>query len=301
MVPHPLQSAATPTWGFRSDTILPGADYRFTIARGLFDSQLTGSNGQPHQYGFDPVQFYGELYLPEIGRGLDIKAGRFFALFGIESIDTTQNYFLSRSYTFVYNPFTHTGMVTTLKLDDAWSVQNGLATGSDMFVGPEANPTYIGSIKWAPPDGRASALFGVILGNGRFDQEHNFHNPEIFDLALTRKLSDRLTWSFEGLYGFTTNVPGTGFANWFSAVNYLSYTLTPKLTANARLEFFDDCQGQRTGFPGLYTAATAGVTYKPTPYLWLRPEVRYDTNAESRPFEGKPGVFTATTNVLLRW
>jgi hypothetical protein len=36
-----------PTFGFRLDTILPGADYRFTLARGLFSGQLTADNGQP--------------------------------------------------------------------------------------------------------------------------------------------------------------------------------------------------------------------------------------------------------------
>jgi hypothetical protein len=294
------KSATTPTWGFRSDTILPGTDYRFTVARGLFDSQLTAKNGGPNLYGFDPVQFYAEGYFPQVGRGLDVKVGRFFAQYGSEGIDAVSNPFLSRANTFLYDPFTHTGVLTTLNLTDAWSVQNGIVTGSDMFIGPEANPTYIGSVKWAPPDGRTSALFAVILGKGRFDQEHNFHNPEVFDLILTRKLSDRLTWQFESLYGFTSNVPNIGFANWFGVVNYLSYQLAKNLTANARLEFFDDRQGQRTGFAGLYTAATAGVIYKPYPWLWLRPEVRIDHN-DSRPFEGKPNLFTATMNMVLRW
>jgi hypothetical protein len=294
------QSATTPTVGFRWDTILPGSDYRFTIARGLFDHQLTADNGNPNLYGIDPVQFYGEAYFPQVGRGLDVKVGRFFAQFGVESIDTTQNPFLSRAYTFIYDPFTHTGVLTTLKLTDSWSVQNGLATGCDIFFAPGENLTYIGSVKWAPPSGTASALLSVIVCSGRFDQQNNFHNPEVFDLVLTRKLSDRLGWQFEGLYGFTTNVPGTGFANWFGVINYLSYQLDPALTANARLEFFDDAQGQRTGFPGLYTAVTAGVLYKPAPYLWLRPEVRLDHN-DARPFEGKPALFTATANVVLRW
>jgi hypothetical protein len=294
------KSATTPTWGFRSDTILPGADYRFTLARGLFDSQLTAKNGGPNLYGFDPVQFYAEGYFPQVGRGLDVKIGRFFAQYGSEGIDTVSNLFVSRAYSFLYDPFTQTGLLTTLNLTDAWSVQNGIVTGSDMFIGPEANPTYIGSVKWAPPNGRTSALFAVILGNGRFDQKHNFHNPELFDLILTRKLSDRLTWQFETLYGFTSNVPNIGFANWFGVVNYLSYQLAKNLAANARLEFFEDAQGQRTGFAGLYTAATAGVLYKPYPWLWFRPEVRIDHN-DSRPFEGKPNLFTATANMILRW
>jgi hypothetical protein len=293
-------SATTPTWGFRSDTILPGTDYRYTVARGLFSDQLTANRGGPHLYGFDPIQFYAEAYFPQIGRGLDVKFGRFFGLYGIESNDTTQNPFVSRAYSFVYDPFTHTGLVTTLKLDDAWTVQNGLVTGSDVFIDRTANPTYTGSVKWAPPDGRVSAYVAVIIGDGRFDQEHNLHNPELFDLILTRKLSDRLTWQFETLYGFTTNVPNTGFANWLGVMNYLSYQLDRNLVANARLEFFDDAQGQRTGFTGVYTAVTTGVLYKPRPWLWLRPEIRFDHN-DSRPFEGKPNLLTVTTNVVVRW
>jgi hypothetical protein len=84
-------------------------------------------------------------------------------------------------------------------------------------------------------------------------------------------------------------------------VQYLTYTFGPQVSGTARLEFFDDCQGQRTGFSGLYTAATAGITYKPIKSLWLRPEVRYDYNNDTRPFEDKHGLFTATFDVIVRW
>src|SRR5438034_28711 len=83
---------------------------------------LAADGGQPRRYGIDPVQFYGELYLPQVGRGLDVKLGRHFCQFGVESIDPTQNALASHAYNFIYNPFTHTGLLTTLKLDDAWSV-----------------------------------------------------------------------------------------------------------------------------------------------------------------------------------
>src|SRR5262245_59257307 len=115
-------SATTPTLGFRTDTFF-GTDYRFTVARGLFSGQLTADHGMPNLYGFDPIQFYGEAYLPQVGRGLDLKVGRFFALYGYESNDATQNPLGSRAYGFIYDPFTHTGIVATLKLDDAWTVQ----------------------------------------------------------------------------------------------------------------------------------------------------------------------------------
>lgn len=295
------EKAHTPTWGFRSDTILPGTDYRFTIARGLFDGQLTANNGMPNRYGIDPVQFYGELYLPNVGRGLDVKFGRFFCQYGAENIDTTQNALLSRAYNFIYNPFTHTGLLTTLKLSDSWSVQNGIVTGSDVFIAPEANPTYCGSVKWAPPEGKDSVLFAVILGKGRYDSARSFSNPEVFDLLYTHKFSDDLSYTLDATYSFQTGVPNTGFVNNWAVVQYLTYRFSKKVSATARLEFFDDPQGFKTGFRGLYTAATTGVTYKPTPNLWLRPELRFDNNADSRPFEGKPSLFTATFDCILRW
>src|SRR5262245_37943125 len=57
-IERPVVTSGTtqPTWGFRSDTILPGSDYRFTVARGLFSGQLTAHNGQPNLYGIDPIQ-----------------------------------------------------------------------------------------------------------------------------------------------------------------------------------------------------------------------------------------------------
>jgi hypothetical protein len=33
----------------------------------------------------------------------------------------------------------------------------------------------------------------------------------------------------------------------------------------------------------------------------LRPEIRYDRNWESQPFEGKHDLFTAGTDLILRW
>ncbi|HZT79911.1 MAG TPA: outer membrane beta-barrel protein [Gemmataceae bacterium] len=290
-----------PTFGFRNDWILPGTDYRFTVARGLFDGQLTANHGRPNRYGIDPMQFYAEAYFPTIGRGMDVKVGRFFSQYGVESTDAVSNQLLSHVYTYLYDPFTHTGLLTTTKLTDAISVQAGLVLGSDNFIDPTDNPTAIGSLKWAPPNGRNSVLFSFIVDKGRFDRVHNFHNPEVFDLIWAHKINPRLTYTHEMLYGFTTNVPDTGFANWFGSISYLTRDLTPRLSTTARMEFFDDFQGQRTGSKGLYTAITAGLNFRPRRWMMLRPELRYDHNGESRPFEGNHGLFTAATDLILRW
>jgi len=290
-----------PTFGFRTDWILPGIDYRYTVARGLFSDQLTADHGQPNTYGIDPIQFYGEAYFPTIAQGMDIKVGRFFALYGIETVDAISNFLLSHSYTDIYDPYTHTGIVTTTKLSDAWTVQAGLVLGSDVFIDPADTPTFVGSVKWTDAQQRDTILFNVILGSGRFNQEQDFHNPEVFDLIYTRKLSDRLTYNYESLFGFTTNVPEIGTAEWFGILNYLTYQLTPRLATTARLEFFDDIQGQRTGFPGLYADLTVGLSFQPIKGLTFRPEVRYDNQDESAPFEGKHWLLTASTDMIVRW
>jgi hypothetical protein len=290
-----------PTFGFRFDTILPGSDYIFTLARGVFNSQLTADNGKPNLYGIDPIQFYAEGYFPTIGQGLDVKFGRVFCQYGVESNDAPSNFLLSHAYTFIYDPFTHTGIMATLKLTDVWSVQAGVMLGSDIFIDPADTPTGMGSVKWIQPGSRNTVLFSFIVGSGRFNQARNFHNPEIFDLVYTHKFNPRLTYNFESLYGFTTNVPEIGEADWLGVLNYLTYDFTPRLSGTTRLEFFDDPQGQRTGFPGLYSVLTAGVSIKPRKSITIRPEMRFDYNDESRPFENHHGLFTAATDLILRW
>ena len=283
-----------PSLGFMSDTILPGSDYRFTLARRLVNDQ-TGS------HGFDPVQFYAQAYLPNVAKGLEIRAGRFFGQYGVESIAGVDTPFVSRAYNFIYNPFTHTGLLTTLKLNDTWTVQNGIVTGSDVFFDSAAEPTYIGSLKWSADDGQSSLLLATILGSGRYNPIEEFSNPQIFDLVCSRELSENLTYTLDALYGFQTDVPGIGTAQWYAFVNYFSYRWTEQLFATTRLEFFDDINGDRTGSEGRYTAVTTGLDYRPKHNLMLRPEIRYDYNNQSRPFGNASGLFTAAFDFIVRW
>jgi hypothetical protein len=300
---RPVVTSGTsdPSFGFRSDWILPGSDYRFTLPRGIFNGQLTANHGQPNTYGIDPIQFYGEAYFPTIARGMDIKVGRFFSLYGVESTDGISNALISHSYTDIYDPFTHAGILTTTKLNDAWTAQAGIVLGSDDFIDPVDNATFIGSLRWVRTDQRDSVLANVIAGQGRFNQKRNFHNPEVFDLVYTHKFDPRLNYAFESLYGFTNNVPNIGTANWMGILNYLTYNITEQVSATTRLEFFDDFQGQRTGFAGLYTALGGVVAYRPVKWLQLRQELRYDYHTQTAPFEGKHGLFTVTSDFILRW
>lgn len=297
-----LTSGTTePTFGFRTDTIVPGSDYRFTVARGLFSGQLTDNDGGPNTYGFDPVQFYGQVCLPNLWHGLDIKLGRMFCQFGEETLDAPSNALASHSYTFIYDPYTHTGVMGAVQVSPEWSFQLGAMLGPDVFIDPAASPYGMATIKWAPPDCRSSVLVSGLIGSGRFDVDEQFNNPNVVDFVVIHKFSPQLTYTLDALFGYQTNVPDVGTATWFGIVNYVTCELGPKWKSTARLEFFDDVDGTRTGFSGLYTAATAGLNFQPRPEFILRPEVRYDYNGDSRPFDGQHGLLTATADFIVRW
>jgi hypothetical protein len=318
-----------PTFGFRSDWLI-GSDYRFTLPRGIFNNQFTErDNGLPNDYGVDPIAFYAQAYFPTVGNGLDVKVGRYFTPFGVESLEAISTPTVSRSYAFNWAPpFTHTGFLATLTVNPKWTVAGGFALGNDVFIDPADEGRFVGFIKYTAPNARDTLTFGTSIGRGKFNEVENFNHINVFDVVWTHVINSRLTYNLEVIHGYQTNVPQpgelapqlddggnlvlddtgsvvlvpkVGTAHWGSIVNYLFYTFTPRLTGMARFELFDDFDGHRTGFEGLYTAATVGLNFKPYKSLWIRPELRYDYNGESQPFEGKNWLVTAATDVIFRW
>ena len=65
-------------------------------------------------------------------------------------------------------------------------------------------------------------------------------------------------------------------AQWYSFGNWFLYSFNDKFTGVWRSEIFRDNNGVRTGTAGDYMEFTLGGIYKPKPYLWIRPEARYD-------------------------
>lgn len=293
--------AAGPSFGFLSDTILPGSDYRFTLPRGLFSQQLVANRGQPDLYGIDPVRFYGEAYFPNFAQGLDVRVGRFYAPWGIEAVDAPSNTFLSHSYTFVYDPFTQTGITALTKLNDRWSTQSSLVIGNDEWFTPGNRLKYSGNVQWAGADQRNTLRFSTILGSPQYVARYQLDNLNLFELIYSHQFDKDVKYTFATTFGYQTDVPGLGIADWIGYQNYLTKQINSKLTAAVRVELFDDYKGQRTGFAGLFTDVTAGIQVQLTSRIRIRPELRLDDNTRSRPFEGKHVLFTAATDVIVRW
>jgi hypothetical protein len=317
-----------PTFGYRTDWLL-GTDYRFTLPRGIFNQQLTAHDGQPATYGIDPVAFYVEAYVPTIASGLDLKIGRFFAPFGIESIEAVSNPLLSHSYTFTNGPpFTNTGLLATLTVTPVWQVQAGLVLGSDIFINPADEATAIVSVQWTQPGNQNIVKWTSLFDSGRYNvarQQNNFNDLDIvwqhvLAAGVGGASTPRISYNAELLMGYETGLPDEttlngqlvhiGTATFAGLANYLNIALSPRLVTTVRLEAFDDPQGTRTDTApgatpadskGLYTAATLGLTFKPTREIMIQPEVRGDYNGESRPFDGQHGLLTVGVGVTLRY
>jgi hypothetical protein len=281
------------------DVIMPGTDTRLTLSRGMFD----GQNRRGVLYGFDVFQAYVDLFSPNVGpQGTTFRVGKFATHCEYEVVQGISNPFLSRSYLFQYNPFTHTGVNAITPLNDNWTMANGIVLGSDNFIDPASRVTYIGQLKWAPKDGKTSILFNAVVTNPSFDVAEAFAFYNVYNLQLTHKFTDKLTYVMDGTVSHITNVPGIGNADWYGFAHYLLYQATDKLAVNTRVELFNDTQGFRTGFSGLYTEVTTGLTWKPQPWLYVMPEVRYDHhNGGVGPFEGDRDLFTAAIGFIVRW
>ena len=311
-----------PTYGFHTAFILPGADARFTPSRGLLDHQHGFLNFTTYNYPVDIFHAYAEAFFPTIGQGLDVKVGKNAVPYFAETEDKVYNPLFSHTYIFYYGgPFTHTGIQTNLKINNEWSVENRLTMGEDIVQLYGAQPTYVGALAWTQPGGRNTALFSVVIDSGRFDYRHPYstgaitapgqNNVNLVDLVFVHNFNPVLKYTLDANFGYETNLSGvlaSGANNaiWYGAAHYLSYTLSSRLTANARLEMFDDEEGLRTGFKGLYTDVTAGVTWKPRADVWIRPEVRYDYNGDSRPFNTNHDnphhdQLSAACDLILRW
>ena len=124
--------------GGRSDYIAPGTDARFTIMRDLWEKQRFDGRVTP----IDNVQSYTELYMPNMLGGTSLKVGRLFTNIGYETIDAVSVPFMSRSYNFQYNPFTHLAALFSTPIGDDLTATYGVGNGCDNFIGPTSRLMY---------------------------------------------------------------------------------------------------------------------------------------------------------------
>ena len=114
-------------WGFRLSPLF-GETYRYTTAFGIFSDQLQKWNKFA---GFDVPMAYGELYLPWLLEGTNIRFGRYISLPDIEAQLAPNNYMYSHSMTYGFDNYTNTGVVVSQQVNKNIMLQFGVSNGTE--------------------------------------------------------------------------------------------------------------------------------------------------------------------------
>lgn len=314
-------------WAFKAQ-VLYGSDARYIHSTGFLQ------NTQHDIVQPDVVEAWALLHAPITGTagGLDVKAGKFITLEGVETIDPRTNLFYSHSYIFNFAlPINHTCILSTLHLvkwlDLYGGVTRGVNTGTTDNNGSAA---FHGGFSCNFFDGKLSALATTHIGP---ENPNNNHDTRYLnDLVVTWKATEKLTAVIDAAFAEDESVPGAAKA--YGVAGYLSYAANNWLTFGTRAEIYRDEKGffvgsfadnddfidiqrgktnaldPRTFFQrGTFTEMTAGATIKlpaPKPFLGvlLRPEIRYDDALTSgTPFSDRrqPDQLTFSLDAVLKF
>ena len=300
------------------------------MTRSNWDLNILSTDGNRF-YGIALPQAYAEAYVP-IGNGLDVKVGHFYTPIGYETVPANENFFYSHAYTMQYGePFTHTGALSNYNLTSNWSLMGGITTGSatggwdggfDKQLG-----TYngIAGATWTSNDKGTSANVSGTYGNASDTSNKTW---ALYSIVLKHNSTEKTHFVLQHDHGFADGVTTYGIntygtnpvnAEWYGINSHLYYDIKDNLSVGMRAEWFRDQNGFRVWGPGRVAAATNnsnnsyavpgvnnssavgasyyeltwGLNWKPTKWLNLRPNVRYDwidttaTTYNNSPFGGQ--------------
>ena len=283
-------------WGFHLTSFF-GTDYRSTTDKGYFSSQLLDHD---RQYGFDPVLEYVDVYFPHVAQGMNLRVGRFISVPGIEAQLTPNNYMFSHSLLYSVDPFTDTGAIATVQLNNQWTVQAEISASHD--VAPwtaDAKPAFTGCVDYTTKSVNDNFY---LCANGINDGKYAFNNLQMYDGTWYHKfsktwhmatemysMSERDVPSVHGVDGLAPITPEKGtngancavgevrcFAPEWAAVNYVNKELGAHDYLSLRTDFLNDKKGQRTGYAGRYSEATFSWNHWVGTTVQIRPEIRFD-------------------------
>lgn len=283
-------------WGFRVSAVY-GLDYRFMISRGLFSHQLLKEN---NYYGFDMPMVYFDLYLPRIFQGTNVRIGRIISEPDIEAQLAPNNLMASHSLVYGFDNYTQTGIFTTTKINNQWTVQLGLSNGTDVALwqnDPGNQPTGTVMVQWLSP----SQTDSIYVGDNAFNNgEFGYNNLQQIVGTWTHKFNDKIYTATEALYMYmfdtkthpTPEVPfqsgsfpvKPGYAPEWGILNYTMFRIAPSAFLTLRNEFYDDIVGSRTGHATKYSEHSFGLTWWPNKIVTLRPELRFDHSYDTPVF-----------------
>ncbi len=285
-------------WGMRVSAIY-GENYRYTTAYGIASNQLLKDNSVN---GYDFPMVYGEVYIPFVAEGLNIRAGRYISVPDIEAQLAPNNYMYSHSLTYSFDNYTNEGVVATLAVTKNFFLQAGIETGTEappwhmykQVNNPAPNVLYPNSTFYKDPGDKPAFTLCARLtwndgndsinpcANGINDGTWGYNNLQWYGTTYYHKFNDHWHISYEIYEEFQNNVPnganpqvqaivaagGTPFSSRFIAYN------APNM-ANCHNPNALTCRATAIG-------TTAYINYSPNPLdnFSFRPEYYDDQEGQ---------------------
>ncbi len=258
----------------------------------------TASTSPRAQYDLTQANF--TISSSAVAKGIAFEGGKFATLLGAELIDPYSsagtNAFYSHSLIFVNEPYTHTGALGILNLNDTFTFQGGITRGWDQATEDNnGSIDFIGQVK-AVLSPKLTAYLSGVTGDEEPDLPAGFtgHNGwrTVLDSVVSYTASDQLTLSANGMYAWEAQTGnagnGGGLGQWYALAGYATYKISDYVSVSGRGEWYNDPDGASptqfgpTRRPNEYYEFTLGTTIHPLPNdstfhnLFFRPEVRFD-------------------------
>lgn len=283
-----------------------GSDYRFTTMQGVFSQQYLQQN---KLYGYDPIIANLQMFVPGIGEGTLLTIGRFLALGDIEVPLSHPSFLITHSIGFTNSAFTQMGLLSNTKLNDNWTMILGMHSSSDVaWWGASAHPSFVGFIQWTGDDKNNSVLAGTnSINNGQYSNGHD--NLQQLNIIWSHRFSETFFTmsSFYYEYMFNGRQGGDctfgpyepygggrgcgpiipGYSSSISAMTHWEKKLNENTFSSFRFEYFNDFQGQRTGYQTAYVSFVLGITEWIDRVFKIRPEFRYDLGLSGTPYDNQ--------------
>ena len=305
-------------WGYHL-TAFYGTDYRYTTDKGYLSSQLLQHN---HQYGFDPILEYVDVYLPHVAKGMNVRAGRYISIPGIEAQLTPNNYIFSHSLLYSVDPFTDTGVLATVQLTDQWLVQLGITGSHDVALWtPDAQPSGTACISYTSKSVNDNYY---VCANGINDGKYAYNNMQQYDATWYHKFSKSVHIATEAWYMYERDVPSVSgpiqpqpntngayclpgeqrcTAPEYAIVNYVQKQLSAHDFVSFRSDFLNDKKGQRTGYASRYSENTIMWSHWIGSTIQIRPELRFERAWDSKAYDRgtRQNQFTAASDLIFHF
>ena len=305
-------------WGFHLTSFF-GTDYRFTTNKGYFSTQLIDHD---RQYGFDPVLEYVDVYFPHVAKGMNVRAGRYISIPGIEAQLTPNNYMFSHSLLYSVDPFTDTGVLATVQLSDQWVVQAGVTGSHDVALWTaDAKPSFTGCVSYTTKSVNDNFY---LCANGINDGKYAYNNLQMYDGTWYHKFGKTWHIATEVYSMYQRDVPsingtlipekGTNGANCrpglqsclapeWAVVNYLNKQLSPHDFVSFRSDFLNDKKGQRTGYSTRLNEGTLMLSHWIGSTVQIRPELRFDHSWDAKAYDRgtRRNQFTFASDLIIHF